>query len=155
MTNHSRTVPTLELGNAGKPPMVFLHGWPDTSALWANQFEHFCGGVASAFFCVALSLFDYHPDVPPRPVANLFQDTQVAAFHRVLAEEMGLRDVTFVIFDWDAAMGFQFFYRYPSLVKRVVAMDIRMVLIGRGGLLAGIVPLKEHMAYIMLTWTPS
>ena len=44
VANHSRSVPTLELGDPTMPALVFIHGWPDSSALWANQFESFCGG---------------------------------------------------------------------------------------------------------------
>eukprot|EP00966_Prymnesium_polylepis_P167491 3872266-Prymnesium_polylepis.1 len=87
VANHTRTVPTLELGDRRKPAMVFLHGWPDSSALWANQFEYFCDG-GGKYYCVAPSWLDFHPDVPPAPASSLFWDEQVDAFHTVLAKEM-------------------------------------------------------------------
>ena len=49
--------------------------------------------------CVWLSQptwFDFHPDVPVRPAADLYWSTQVAAFHDVI-EEMHLTDITCAI----------------------------------------------------------
>jgi len=147
--NHMRAVPTLELGDPSKPAMVFLHGWPDSSALWANQFDYFCGNRASKYFCVAPSWFDYHPDVPAKPRSELLWDKQIEAFHQVLAVEMGLKNLTLVVFDFGAVLGYQFAYRYPHLVKQVVAMDIGMDLLGgKGGLPPGTPTLEEQPHYV-------
>lgn len=151
VANHARSVPTLELGDPKKPVMVFIHGWPDSSAIWANQFQHFCGNSAASYFCVALSWFDYHPDVPPRPEWELLWDVQVEAFHRVLSVEMGLRDITLVMHDFGVIVGYQLVYRYPGFVKRIVAMDIGMDLLhDQGGLTAayGPLPLEEQIDYV-------
>jgi len=148
--NHTRAVPTLELGDPSKPAMFFLHGWPDSSALWANQFDYFCGSSTSKYFCVAPSWFDYHPDVPAKPRSDLLWDKQIEAFHHALAVEMGLKNLTVVMFDFGAVVGYQFVYRYPHLVKRVVAMDIGMELLGggKGGLPPGTPTLEEQPAYV-------
>lgn len=116
-------VPTLELGNPSAPPMVFFHGWPDTAALWANQFEKFCLGQDAPFFCVAPSWIDFHPDFPRANESQLFWDVQRDAFHSVV-EDMGLKDITFVIFDFGAQIGYQYIWEHPEVVQRVIAMDI-------------------------------
>ena len=137
--------------------MVFIHGWPDSSALWANQFDHFCGNVSSEYYCVALSWFDFHPDVPSRPVSDLLWSVQLEAFHHVVAVEMGLRGLTLVVFDFGAILGYQFAYRWPHLVKRIVAMDIGMdpctleptlSLECTGGLPAGTTSFEEQPDYV-------
>ena len=158
VANHTRRVPTLELGDPTKSPLVFIHGWPDSSALWANQFDHFCGSAASSeYYCVALSWFDFHPDVPPRPTSDLLWSVQLEAFHHVVAVEMGLRDLTLVVFDFGAILGYQFAYRWPQLVKRLVAMDIGMDpctleptlgLECTGGLPAGTQSFEEQPGYV-------
>ena len=82
VANHSRALPTLQLGNPAHPPMFFLHGWPDSAAVYANQFEHFCAPPHGTYFCVAPTWFDFHPDVPMRRYDLLWQ-VQVEAFHAV------------------------------------------------------------------------
>lgn len=120
-----RGTPTLELGDpAMQPAMLFLHGWPDTAAIWANQFEHFCG-PGKEFFCVAPSWIDFHPDFPRADESRLLWSTQVEAFHGVI-DELGLQNVTAVTFDFGAALGYQLAYRYPDLIERMVALDIGM-----------------------------
>lgn len=131
VANHSRILPTLELGDRTKPTLFFMHGWPDTSALWANQFEFFCDGPDAEYFCVAPSWFDFHPDVPTRPASDLFWDKQVDAFHDV-ATEMGLTKFTLIIFDFGCITGYQFLYKYHHMVSKVVAMDVGMGVMPNG-----------------------
>ncbi|KAL7547397.1 hypothetical protein ACHAWF_010708 [Thalassiosira exigua] len=117
--------PTLELGDpATQPAMVFFHGWPDTSALWANQFAEFCGDNGG-YFCVAPSWMDFNPDAPPAEESQLRWSNQVEAFHDVVSD-LGLKDITLVIFDFGAIIGYQFLWRYSDIVSRVVALDIGM-----------------------------
>eukprot|EP00929_Paragymnodinium_shiwhaense_P096144 TRINITY_DN5765_c0_g3_i1.p1 TRINITY_DN5765_c0_g3~~TRINITY_DN5765_c0_g3_i1.p1 ORF type:complete len:352 (+),score=29.57 TRINITY_DN5765_c0_g3_i1:68-1123(+) len=118
-------VPTLELGDSSKPAMVFLHGWPDTAALWANQFEKFCLGESATFFCVAPSWIDFHPDYPRAKLQELLWDVQRDRFHSVI-EDLRLTDVTFVIFDFGALVGYQYAWQHPGVVRQVIAMQIGM-----------------------------
>jgi len=117
-----RGTPTLELGDPSKPALLFFHGWPDTSAMWANQFARFCGDDGD-FFCVAPSLQDYHPDFPRVNDSELLWSTQVDKLHAVVLE-LGLTDITLVVFDFGAYFGYHFAARFPELVLRVVGMDI-------------------------------
>lgn len=105
--------------------MLFLHGWPDQSALWANQFEAFCAPPHGKYYCVAPSWYDFHPDVPPRPQSDLLWDSQVDAFHSVVLS-MDLTNITFVIFDFGSVMGYIYAYKYPERLKAMVSMDIGM-----------------------------
>jgi len=115
--------PTLELGNPEtQPAMVLLHGWPDTAAIWANQFAEFCGEDHD-YFCVAPSWMDFHPDVPAADPSTLFWSNQRDAFHAVI-EDLGLSEITFVIFDFGCMIGYQMLYLYPDLFSKVIAMDI-------------------------------
>ena len=50
-----------------------------------------------------------------------------AALHQ---EEMGLSDITLVIHDFGSVLGYQFTYLYPTLVKRLISMDIGMGMVG-------------------------
>eukprot|EP00485_Elphidium_margaritaceum_P002292 CAMPEP_0202686244 /NCGR_PEP_ID=MMETSP1385-20130828/2054_1 /ASSEMBLY_ACC=CAM_ASM_000861 /TAXON_ID=933848 /ORGANISM="Elphidium margaritaceum" /LENGTH=406 /DNA_ID=CAMNT_0049340777 /DNA_START=123 /DNA_END=1346 /DNA_ORIENTATION=+ len=114
--------PTLEMGDPSNPALVFFHGWPDTSALWANQFARFCGEDGN-YFCVAPSLQDCHPDFPLVDDSELLWSTQVTKLHAVVVE-LGLSDITLVVHDFGAIFGHQFVSRWPELVSRLVGMDI-------------------------------
>merc|ERR1712216_101657 len=100
VANHSRTLPTLELGDPSQPAMFFLHGWPDDAALWANQFEAFCGPTGG-FFCVAPTWWNYHPQFPTLKASELLWVKQIDAFKAVV-DEMGLRNITLVGHDFGA-----------------------------------------------------
>ena len=63
--NHSRALPTLELGSPANAPLLFLHGWPDTAAMWANQMAALCYGPQARFYCLATTMTDFHPDFAP------------------------------------------------------------------------------------------
>jgi pimeloyl-ACP methyl ester carboxylesterase len=132
--------PTLELGNKDtQPAMVFLHGWPDTSAVWANQFAEFCG-EDNEYFCVAPSWIDFHPDYPPAKQPTLYS-RQRRDFLAVI-EDLGLRDITFVVFDFGSILGYQMLHLYPDLFNKVISIDIPM----RVGIpIAPYPDLKEHL----------
>ena len=96
--------PTLELGDpSAKPVLFFLHGWPDTYAMWANQFAHFCGEDGE-YACVAASMMNYNPDVPPADESKLYWPLQADVMHEVV-EELGLKDITIVMHDFGAIVG--------------------------------------------------
>ena len=96
--------PTLELGDPSeKPVMLLIHGWPDTYALWANQFAHFCGD-GGEYACVAPSLMDYNPDVAPADESKLLWPLQADMIHEVVTE-LGLKDITLVIHDFGSIIG--------------------------------------------------
>ena len=72
--------PTLELGDPSRPPMLFFHGWPSTSAMWANQFKSFCYDEDASYFCIAPSWIDFHPDLPAADPTSHRLITQVCDF---------------------------------------------------------------------------
>uniref|UniRef100_A0A7S4HQL9 AB hydrolase-1 domain-containing protein n=1 Tax=Odontella aurita TaxID=265563 RepID=A0A7S4HQL9_9STRA len=106
------------------PAMVFFHGWPDTSATWANYFAEFCG-EDKRYFCVAPSLINFHPDLEPADDSELTFKNQRAQFLAVI-KELDLSDITLVMFDFGAFIGYGFLYEHSELISRVVAMDIAM-----------------------------
>merc|ERR1712125_161783 len=117
------------------------HGWPDDAGVWANQLEYFCAEPHGEYFCVAPTMFDYHPDVAARPRGDLLWEKQVAAYHAVV-EELGLSEVTLVIHDFGSVMGFLYAGLYPAKVAKVVAMDIGLPLTP-GGVPKYLVPLPR------------
>ena len=91
--------------------------------MWANQFEAFCAPPNGKYYCIAPSWFDFHPDVPARSEGDLRWDKQVDAFHTV-ATQMGLKNITLVIFDFGAVMGYIYAYRFPHMVTPSIVPSI-------------------------------
>jgi pimeloyl-ACP methyl ester carboxylesterase len=120
VANHSRPLPTLELGDPAQPAMFFLHGWPDNGAEWANLF----GAFGEDYFCVATTMTNFHPDLP------MVTDRSQLAFGSevdkmaAVAKELGLKNITLVAHDWGSAFGYIFAFKYPELISRVVQFDI-------------------------------
>lgn len=124
-SNLTRPLPTLELGDASRPGMVFVHGWPDSAAEWAPQFAHFC--YTGRYRCVAVTWQNFHPDLPDAPTAELEFATTLQRLAATI-RDAGLHDTTLVIHDWGSFLGYQFMHLYPDLMERVVSFDI-----GSGG----------------------
>jgi len=120
-TNDSLAVPFITLGDPSLPPMFFFHGWPDTYALYINQFEEFCMPPHGRFYCIAPSWFDYVP--ASRTTSPPNWEMQIEAWHSV-ASDLGLRDITLVAHDFGVLAGFMYMYRYPQHLKRTVILDI-------------------------------
>jgi pimeloyl-ACP methyl ester carboxylesterase len=119
---HSRTLPTLELGDRGAPPLLLLHGTYDTHATWANLFEAFCAPPHGKHFCIAPAIFDYHPDYPLVPDSSLRWYKQAEAYLTVV-EELKLSGITVVAHAQAGIWAFQMAYKASHLFKQVVLLE--------------------------------
>jgi pimeloyl-ACP methyl ester carboxylesterase len=122
-THDELVVPYITLGDPSHPPMLFLHGWPDTYALWVNQFEHFCMPPHGKFYCVALTWFGFVPASSDVDLRNMGWVQQIEAWESV-ATALDLSNVTVVMHDFGAVIGYGFVYRFFERVARIVALDV-------------------------------
>merc|ERR1712232_1464710 len=131
----------ITLGDPSKTPMVFLHGWPDNPALWANQFEYFCGGPNASYYCVAPSFVNFEPDLEAYNAKIATENIPVTAniseyFEQVIPVArqqasllnqtlmaMNLTDIVLVVFDFGAGMGNQLWSAQPKLFKSIIAIQ--------------------------------
>jgi pimeloyl-ACP methyl ester carboxylesterase len=122
VSNSSVPSPVLMFGNSSKPPMVFIHGWPQTPAIWVNQFEHFCDGEDASYYCVALSWMNFEPDLPW--VSNktlLTWQGQRNRWHETMTQ-LGLSNITLVLYEWAAQVGYQGAYEWADMLHALIAM---------------------------------
>lgn len=103
-------------GKAGRPTLVFLHGWPDDERLWDAQVAHF----SSRFTCVTVRLPRFGgrrgeggPDFPEL----------VQRLHATIAT-ISRRPVTLVGHDWGAFLAYLYEHRYPKKVERLITLDV-------------------------------
>ncbi len=108
-----------EVGNGD--PIVFLHGNPTSSYLWRNIIPH----VADLGRCIAPDLVGMGDSAKiPNSTVNTYRFVEHRQYLDALLEMLGVTDhVTFVIHDWGSALGFDWAYRHPDLVKGLAYME--------------------------------
>jgi len=104
---------TLRAGDPTKPMILFIHGWPDTAALWVNQLLQF----SRSYYCVAVQLPNY---LDALPTEELYIDEVVARIGAVIGD----RETLLVGHDWGANLGYMVAYKFPDVVLRYAALDI-------------------------------
>lgn len=99
------------------PTVVFLHGWPDSPALWDGT----VASLSDRFRCVRFALPGYDLAQAPRPVSV---DTMCALIGEVVQAVSPDEPVTLVLHDWGCFFGYEFAARNQKRVSRVVAADV-------------------------------
>lgn len=97
-------------------PIVFLHGNPTSSYLWRNVIPH----VSTQGRAIALDLVGMGQSGKP-DIAYSYEEN----FHYFegFIEALNLTDITFVVHDWGAALGFDYAARHPDRVARIAFME--------------------------------
>lgn len=104
---------TARAGDPANQMIVFIHGWPDTAALWVNQLLRF----SRMYYCVAVQLPNY---LDALPTEELYIDEVVARIGAVIGD----RETLLVGHDWGANLGYMVAYKFPDNVLRYAALDI-------------------------------
>lgn len=104
----------LEAGTG--EPVLFIHGNPTSSYLWRNIIPH----VSDTHRAIAVDLIGMGASDKPR-ISYSYADhySHLAAF----IETLDLRDVTLVLHDWGAALGWDYARQNPGRIKRVAFME--------------------------------
>ena len=97
------------------PPIVMVHGWPDTYRLWDGQVE----ALKDRFRCVRFTLPGF--EGPSRAYSL---DEVIGAIRQVVEQACPGEKVTLLLHDWGCFYGYQFAMRHPELVARVIGVDI-------------------------------
>lgn len=101
----------------GDESIVMIHGWPDTYRLWDAQAAFF----KDRYRCVRFTLPGFDIDKPRR--AYSFAETMAIVKNIVERTSPGRR-VILMLHDWGCVFGYQFAMRHPSLVSKIVGVDI-------------------------------
>ena len=101
----------------GPQAIVMLHGWPDTYRLWDRQVE----ALKSRYRCIRFTLPGFDKD-QPRQAHSL--DDLVGTLKRIIEQTCPGEPVTLLLHDWGCLFGYQFAMRNPSMVKRIIGVDI-------------------------------
>ncbi|QCB45184.1 alpha/beta hydrolase [Hydrogenophaga sp. PAMC20947] len=99
------------------PTVVFLHGWPDTLALWDDTVQ----ALHDGYRCVRFSLPGFDLSQPPRPQSV---DDMCALIGAVVDAVSPGEPVALVLHDWGCFFGYEYAARHVDRVARVVSADI-------------------------------
>ena len=106
-------------------PIVFLHGNPTSSYLWRNVIPH----LEPLGRCIAPDLIGMGDSAKLEPRGEGGRDGRYRYVeHRryldALLAELGVeREVTFVVHDWGATLGFDWARRHPERVRAIAYME--------------------------------
>jgi haloalkane dehalogenase len=97
-------------------PIVFIHGNPTSSYLWRNVIPY----GAEQGRAIALDLIGMGKSDKPC-IAYTFDDHY--RYLEAFIDALGLRDITLVLHDWGATLGFEYARRHPQNVKAIAFME--------------------------------
>jgi len=105
--------------------MFFIHGWPDTGALWHAQMQYF----SRTHFCVAVTLPGFSEDDGSSVAPSMGYDFPELVALLIIEIDRQLRangqsSVVLVGHDWGAYLAYLIEQKRPDLVEKLITMDI-------------------------------
>jgi len=106
-------------GDEATPMLVFLHGFPEYSGMWAATMERLEG----RFFCVAPDQLGYNTSDKPEEVARYRTKHLVEDVRAFVETFPPRRKFTLVAHDWGGAVAWAFALKHPALLDRLVIIN--------------------------------
>lgn len=121
---HGITLHCRVSGVAGRPVLLFLHGFPEGAFIWDEQLAHFSRPENGGYRCVAPYLRGFGPSSSPNEVEayrakHLVQDLVAL----IAAESPGRPLEGLVAHDWGGAVAWNLANQQPQLVKRLAIIN--------------------------------
>jgi pimeloyl-ACP methyl ester carboxylesterase len=107
-------------GEAGRPLMLFLHGFPEFWAAWRAPMAHF---AARGWLCVAPDLRGYNLSDKPEGVEAYKAKHLVADVLALGAHYAGDRRFVLVAHDWGGAVAWAVAIGFPQKLSRLVMIN--------------------------------
>lgn len=99
--------------------MLMLHGFPEFWYSWRYQIEEF----AADYHVVALDLRGYNDSDKPEGLAA-YEMSELVEDIRGVITGLGYEDCILVAHDWGGAIAWNFAYRYPDLLEKLIVMNL-------------------------------
>lgn len=106
-------------GDASKPLVLFLHGFPDCWASWSHQLR---GLDSKNFHLVAMSMRGYGLSSKPAGVEN-YSWQLLAQDVKELVEHLGHRSVSLVAHDWGGIVAWLVAAKYPTIMDKLIIVN--------------------------------
>ncbi len=111
-------------GEAGRPVMLFLHGFPEAAFVWDEMLAFFSDPAHGGYLCVAPNLRGYAGSSAPSDVAayrakHLVQD--LVALKEQLSPQQPL--ACLVAHDWGGAVAWNMANQHPELMRQLAIIN--------------------------------
>lgn len=124
---HGITLSCRTAGQAGRPVLMFLHGFPEAAFVWDTLLAHFAQPENGGYFCIAPNLRGFEQSSAPldpdayRP-KHLVQDI-AALIAAVCSEQRGGHLECLVAHDWGGAIAWNLAVALPQLMKKLAIVN--------------------------------
>jgi len=108
-------------GDSSKPPVILVHGWPQTSYCW-----HHAAQYLSAFYVIA-------PDIRGMGDSNreldikLYEKDEMAKDIFAIADELGLEQFCLGGHDWGGAIVQEMAFLQPERIQKLVILNMIII----------------------------
>jgi pimeloyl-ACP methyl ester carboxylesterase len=103
------------LGDPANPPIIFLHGFPESHRTWRHQME----GLADRFWCIAPDQRGYARSSKPPEVRDYMVPKLVGDVF-ALADALGINRFTLAAHDWGGAIGWAAALTRPERIEQLI-----------------------------------
>ena len=113
------TLNVLSCGTPGKPVMLFLHGFPEYSGMWAGVMPQF----ADRYHCIAPDQRGYNLSYRPRGVDHYKTSRIVGDALKLIDLISPDQPITLVAHDWGASIAYALSMWKPDRVQELVVIN--------------------------------
>ncbi len=99
--------------------MLMFHGFPEFWYSWRHQIAEF----AQDYHVVAVDLRGYNDSDKPQELAA-YQMSELLADVKGVIEGLGYQNCILVAHDWGGAIAWNFAYEYPTMVEKLIVMNL-------------------------------
>lgn len=109
-----------ECGDPKNELVMFLHGFPETSIMWAQLMPEI---AALGFYCIAPNMRGYSKNACPKGVKNYTAD-KIGGDILGIAEALNSDKFHLVGHDWGAAIGWNIVFNHPERILSWTSLSI-------------------------------
>jgi pimeloyl-ACP methyl ester carboxylesterase len=125
---HGITLSCRAAGPAGRPVLLFLHGFPEAAFVWDGMLEHFSRPEHGGFRCVAPNLRGFERSSAPTDVAAyrakpLIQDLTAVIDAMTLDSPTPGQLACLVAHDWGGALAWSVAAQHPGLMRQLAILN--------------------------------
>ena len=102
-------------GDPASPPIIFLHGFPESHRTWRHQMA----GLSGRYYCIAPDQRGYARSSKP-PAVSDYAVPKLVADVFALADALGIDRFTLAAHDWGGAIGWAAALGRPERVERLI-----------------------------------
>ena len=102
-------------GDPANPPIIFLHGFPESHRTWGAQME----ALASDHYCIAPDQRGFARSSKPPEISDYTPDKMVGDLF-ALADALGIERFTLAAHDWGGAIGWAAALKHPERIARLI-----------------------------------